>query len=116
MLFFGDSGQLTNRPAEAHFIWDEFNRARRAWNLQGQESWWWLRSPGDVPGDAAIVSGTGGGGIGMRGVSVIWGDIAGGVRPVMWLKLYTHDNSLTSADYSGLYRRFFYGTYFDCRR
>ena len=33
VVFFGDSGQLTNRPAEAHFIWDEYNRARRAWNL-----------------------------------------------------------------------------------
>lgn len=46
-------------------------------------SWWWLRSPGDVPDYVAGVGS--GGGVSTHGVDVY--DRSGGVRPALWLNL-----------------------------
>ena len=43
--YFGDSGQLKNRPRNAWWINDQYNTKRIA--KDGSEAWWWwLRSPG----------------------------------------------------------------------
>jgi len=80
--YFGNSGQLKNKPQGAYRINDQYNSARIATDKDGTASWWWLRSPGfhgyttarvdsdgnlDIPGD------------------VNYGN--GGVRPALWLNL-----------------------------
>jgi hypothetical protein len=82
--YFGDSGQLKNRPRkDSWWISDQYNSKRiakygnRAW-------WWWLRSPGNRSHDAAYV--------GRGGNLYIYGyyDLLsgeGGVRPALWLNL-----------------------------
>jgi hypothetical protein len=47
------------------------------------DSWWWLRSPGDIRGSAANVDYAGY--IGIRGNNVYY--FYGSVRPALWLKL-----------------------------
>ena len=82
--YFGDSGQLDNRPTNVWLISDEHDVARIARDLRGSASWWWLRSPGVVPSRAASVGRDGE--LNMQGGLVIWySDIGGGIRPAMWL-------------------------------
>ena len=85
--YFGDSGQLANRP-EYVGILDEYSSARVATNLFGLESAWWLRSPGAYPNYASQVNAFGE--IGMRGrtvhASMIFSRFGvNGVRPALWL-------------------------------
>ena len=81
--FFGDSGQLANRPVEVWGIWDEYSEARIARNLQGSTTWWWLRSPGYYPDFAAFVDS--GGGLDLTGIPVFWEGDGIGIRPALWL-------------------------------
>jgi hypothetical protein len=53
----------------------------------GNSRWWWLRSPGTLSGHAAVV-GVGGGLI-SRGGYVDGVDPFGGLRPALWLNLYS---------------------------
>jgi hypothetical protein len=83
--YFGDSGQLQNRPKDAWQIDDQYNNARKAVDAEGSASWWWLRSPGYDSGDAAGVYGDG-------LLCVLGGFVnltprAGGscVRPALWV-------------------------------
>ena len=82
--YFGDSGQLKNRPDGAWYIDDEYSSARIVTDKNGEALWWWLRSPGD--GSYSVA------GVGPDGYicvygssSIAWSD--GGVRPAMWLNL-----------------------------
>jgi len=83
--YFGDSGRLRNRPSEAEWVSDQYNSARRAVDVNGWASWWWLRSPGDDSDSAA--------GVGVDGVVHVCGGDAGvtgaggAVRPALWLNL-----------------------------
>jgi hypothetical protein len=88
--YFGDSGQLKNRPKDpksAYFsganINDQYNSARIATDEAGTAWWWWLRSPG-YSGDAAYVFNDGT--IRIIGGSEV-GVGSGGVRPALWLNL-----------------------------
>jgi hypothetical protein len=57
--YFGDSGQLANRPSKnGEYVWyieDQYNEARTAYSAvdglwgdpAGTASWWWLRSTGE---------------------------------------------------------------------
>jgi hypothetical protein len=100
--YFGDSGQLANRPVndggwELNYIDDEYNAARIAYlpaeiylyrygGNYGSASWWWLRSPGYNSYNAAIVSYDGHFHVdGYIGSYV--GNDYGGVRPALWLNL-----------------------------
>ncbi|MCL2678562.1 MAG: DUF6273 domain-containing protein [Clostridiales bacterium] len=94
--YFGDSGQLANRPGDTWWIDDQYNSARIAYRKNGKAEWfavwWWLRSPGFDSGSAAIVDGDGS--VGVRGYNVHVGDYyvyndyaSGGVRPALWLDL-----------------------------
>ena len=100
--YFGDSGQLLNRPIGVdhvntiYSIDDQYNTARIA-TYNGTASEWWLRSPGS---DIVDTGGTGSGGdiyaaanvrndgrVGVYGTEVS-GDLSyGGVRPALWLNL-----------------------------
>ena len=67
-------------------ISDQFNNARMAFNLDGSDFWWWLRSPGFYPNYAAYVFQYGylfliGHMVGREG------GFGGGVRPALWLYL-----------------------------
>ena len=81
--YFGDSGQLTNRPSGASGISDMYNSQRIARDARVSASWWWLRSPGYHPDFAADVDYVGN--LDMRGSNVSWS--GGGVRPALWLNL-----------------------------
>ena len=84
--YFGDSGQLGNRPGGATWIRDEYSSARIARNQRDSASWWWLRSPGNRPNGAASVDDHGS--LDMNGRNVFWeGGGGGGVRPALWLYL-----------------------------
>ncbi|MCL2678031.1 MAG: InlB B-repeat-containing protein [Clostridiales bacterium] len=81
--YFGDSGQLANRPGSLSYINDQYNSARIAKNMSGNASWWWLRSPGLDSGRAAYVNVDG-------RVNVYGGPVNranGGVRPALWINL-----------------------------
>jgi hypothetical protein len=92
--YFGDSGQLQDRPEGRHWIYDEYNSARIVMIVVNDEDddgednevalWWWLRSPGYDSYGAADV-GTDGG-IYVYGYDVLTGG-SGGVRPALWLNL-----------------------------
>ena len=61
---------------------NHYSEARRAWNLQGWTSDWWLRSPGGGPDLAAFIFSFGG--------LVVGGELVlleFGVRPALWLYL-----------------------------
>ena len=81
--YFGDSGQLENRPERVRWIYDEFNEARIGKNEDGEPMWWWTRSPGRyrrlIAGVCAL------GSIYLGGMSVQ--SCGGGVRPALWLSL-----------------------------
>lgn len=82
--YFGDSGQLSNRPGgNASWINDDFNNNRTAHHVDGMSSLWWLRSPGDYGDGAAGVGSSGN--ISVDGNDV--NDVNGGVRPALWLNL-----------------------------
>jgi hypothetical protein len=83
--YFGDSGQLSNRPANALYIDDRFNSSRVAMKSNGNSTWWWLRSPGDYSATASFVYGNGRIGIVDRDGNGVAS--AGGVRPAMWVRL-----------------------------
>ena len=91
--YFGDSGQLQNRPQGAWVIDDGYNGARAVRTYAGAASWWWLRSPGGLSLYAARLGLGGaraahvgrGGSVNVRGLSV--SDLDGGVRPALWLRL-----------------------------
>jgi hypothetical protein len=86
--YFGDSGQLQNRPSEnTREINDNYNNARIARNAEGIASQWWLRSPGNVRTAAAYV-GRRGGLLAVAGMGVTsWSLYEGGLRPALWLNL-----------------------------
>ena len=102
LRYFGDSGLIARGAAmgesardadtdQGLFGWgisDQYNDARAALNLEGSYSWWWLRSPGVNPFDAAIV--LFGGFLIMSGNNVFMEDISVGVRPALWLNLSEH--------------------------
>jgi hypothetical protein len=82
--YFGDSGQLQNRPKNADYlINDQYNSARIAKFSDDEASWWWLRSPGRDSNRAAYVLDFGY--IDLSGGFFNRDD--GGVRPALWLKL-----------------------------
>jgi len=81
--YFGDSGQLSSRPsANTRIIDDQFNSMRTAGDLSGNNSWWWLRTPGFNSYFATFVY--------PDGAISVFGDsvpVRGGVRPALWLNL-----------------------------
>jgi len=90
--YFGDSGQLQNRPSEdTWYILDGYNDARKATCAidkcvvcANESSWYWgLRSPGWLQNCAA--------GISLDGRLCVDGGSVSferpGIRPAMWLKL-----------------------------
>ncbi|MDR0248837.1 MAG: DUF6273 domain-containing protein, partial [Oscillospiraceae bacterium] len=91
--YFGDSGQLENRPwDDAYNITDEYNGARVARTARavpGHESiypagtawFWWLRSPGDGTDYAALVYYDGA--VTVNGGRVNVSEV--GLRPAMWI-------------------------------
>ncbi|MCL2064967.1 MAG: DUF6273 domain-containing protein [Candidatus Cloacimonetes bacterium] len=80
--YFGDSGQLANRPSDALFIEDQFNSNRIA-TFNERASFLWLRSPGLITHSASRMS--------YAGDLIVSGDYVdsdnGGVRPALWLNL-----------------------------
>ena len=80
--YFGDSGQLDNRPPNNPTISDQYNSNRIA-TLNGSACWWWLRSPGYTSLYASHVF--------RNGILDIYGYnvdyTSGGVRPALWLNL-----------------------------
>jgi hypothetical protein len=94
--YFGDSGQLANRPSNGRYpassIDDEFNAAR----MLPSSYPWRLRSPGRLSIDVACIAGNGSGsGSGSTGSIYVSGVFASfgsgsssfGVRPALWLNL-----------------------------
>jgi len=86
--YFGDSGMLANRPGDSKGIFDEYDDARiAAYDRTGIDSWWWLRSPGDGPTQAALINQFGG--LSISGFDVAVDDHfpegRGGIRPALWL-------------------------------
>jgi len=60
--FFGDSGQLGDRPNEAFYIYDDYNRFRIAEQRRGHDRGtlaWWLRTPAENGSNVSFVSNTG---------------------------------------------------------
>ena len=83
VIYFGDSGHFADRPEQA-FIDDAYNGARIADSSDtGEPSWWWLRSPGSLSINAALVSPDGF--IRVSGVWIV--DNNSGVRPALWLDI-----------------------------
>ena len=80
--YFGDSGQLENRPPGATWINDQYNSNRIA-TFNGSASFWWLRSPGHTNYYASSVFHDGY--LYVSGYSVNLN--TGGVRPALWLNL-----------------------------
>jgi hypothetical protein len=84
--YFGDSGQLKNRPSDdAWYIDDQYNSARIA-KLNGSARWWWLRSPGDFSYGAAFVTSDGIVHVGGHPIHSSGGGGAG-VRPALFMNL-----------------------------
>jgi hypothetical protein len=89
--YFGDSGQLANQPQSDVYridnIDDAYNDARIAYDTNGEDWPWWLRSPGASGNGAASVSMDGQ--IYVRGNEVTSG---GYIRPALWLSLDYPEN------------------------
>jgi hypothetical protein len=93
--YFGDSGQLSDRPTNewgegAYSINDDYNERRIAYDRDGNVSSWCLRSPG-LLGDGVTEIGSGGGIIiadpyGYAGGMSLVGN-SYGLRPAMWVTL-----------------------------
>jgi len=81
--YFGDSGQLKNRPAGMMWISDMYDSARVGRDDAGNKAFWWLRSPGALTNLASAIDANG----------VLWLYGTGvsnrplGARPALWLKL-----------------------------
>jgi hypothetical protein len=104
-MYFGDSGQLENRPdSETYWIEDQYNSNRVAQHVGGTyyskvfsewfiietgELWhWWLRTPGvDYQNNVTYVNKDGI--IDVSGIGSGQGE--GGVRPALWLHLNDED-------------------------
>ena len=84
--YFGDSGQLKNRPKKgASYIDDKYNNARIANSIsKGIIAWWWLRTPG-IRNHAAFVNYDGW--IIVHGYRVDNDNARGGVRPALFVNL-----------------------------
>ena len=69
-----------NDEKSSYYISNYDNKRRKAYDKNGAECWWWLRTPGDDKKSAALVSVVG---------AVSSGNVncAGGVRPAMVVKL-----------------------------
>ena len=80
--YFGDSGQLDNRPEDAWRIDDIYN-INRITTFNGSPTWWWLRSPGYNSLNAGNVNHEGY--LNINGIGVH--NDFGGVRPALWLNL-----------------------------
>ena len=80
VLYFGDSGSLSNRPIGAVHFDDEFSLARIALTEIGANSRWYLRSPGSNPSRVTFVCF--GGSLRLDGHSYVRG-----IRPALWLYL-----------------------------
>ena len=80
--YFGDSGQLDNRPSGAQWIIDQYSLNRIA-TYNGTATLWWQRSPGLYNVRAAFVDEEGD--LCIAGFRVDNDDI--GVRPALWLNL-----------------------------
>jgi len=91
--YFGDSGWLGSRPSDTRRIDDHFNSARIAKDVDGTDSWWWLRSPGFYGLNAAYVNI--GGWIYVDGNNV---NLYGGVRPALWLNIQSDKAEVTDTD------------------
>jgi hypothetical protein len=79
--YFGDSGKLRRAPTDEEYgFYDQYDSAREAYDMNGETSWWWLRSPGDDGDGAADVSFDGFVDVGGVDVSDDYG-----VRPALWL-------------------------------
>jgi len=85
--YLGDSGQLRGKnPNNQYLIDDRFNNTRKALDIDGLASWWWLRSPGEDSDFTAYVCATGM--ISLDGFLIsLGGGAGGGVRPTLWLNL-----------------------------
>ena len=84
--YFGDSGQLRNRPEYVAFwISDQYNDSRIAYDENGVASFWWLRSPGFDNRRAVDVTSFDGSVI-MYGNGVV--DHGSGVRPALWVNIF----------------------------
>jgi hypothetical protein len=88
--YFGDSGQLSDRPRrneqrliDAYYIDDQYNAVRIARGADGSGEFWWLRSPGDSRRESSCILGDGKIFTGGYGI----GNGSGGVRPALWLNL-----------------------------
>jgi hypothetical protein len=80
--YFGDSGQLANRPENAHEIADKYSANRLTGSKEGGNRYWWLRSPGNSARHAAVQYIDGALSVGGQEVNG-----RNGVRPAMWLNL-----------------------------
>ena len=83
VMYFGDSGQLKNRASTKSHIEDQYNGARIAKDVAGEECWWWLRSPGFSSYNVACVSLYG-------SIDVIGNPMyseRSSVRPALWVEL-----------------------------
>ena len=84
--YFGDSGELINRPLNYYMINDymindQYNRKRIAYDDTGSAKGWCLRSPGELGSYTVFVDYCGI--INVKGISVYHSDL--GVRPALWL-------------------------------
>jgi len=90
--YFGDSGDLKNRrgwywensefilkDGRGGFINDSYNN-RRVAKYEGENDWWWLRTPGENDYCAARV-----GYVGRIRVIGIYVNYKRGIRPAMWI-------------------------------
>jgi len=88
--YFGNSSRLEEGPPEDDdsigCIDDQYNAIRVACDESGNESWWWLRSPGKLSTYAALV--TDEGEISVHGpfIDEIFA-FGAGVRPALWLNM-----------------------------
>lgn len=93
--YFGDSSALLYNPRKNQRYWYErkdANNYKRGAKLlhNGRGSWYWIRTPGRFSIKAVYVFPDGN--IGIHGNNILKGNIAdgycaGGVRPVMWIKI-----------------------------
>ena len=101
VYYFGDSGDLRNRPTIRRYdkevgywdcgvgyIDDKFNSARIAKNEEGVSYFWWLRSPGCDRNSASYVDKDG-------KISVVgsYVNLPFGVRPALWLRIDNYSNT-----------------------
>ena len=84
--YFGDSGQINNRPNKGvSYINDKYNNTRIADSIgKGSTTWWWLRTPG-ISNHAAFVNLDGW--LLVHGYRVDNNNTRGGVRPALFVNL-----------------------------